>query len=258
MKGEVKYGPCGRLTFLRTQSILLGLLFLLLPPCPSDAVQYWGDGVFADFGFSAKSTLPTDTPYEGSLGIRKILEEAAFYAGFCVDDFGLDVSASFLGEPLEARWYSLGLKYLTHLSRSFVTELNPDLVTWENLFLVTNTFVWGGRNPLTILINAGLYVSRSFLQLSSGRLEFQESSLAIEFQLTKRFLDRHECMFRSATFDPLHFRGFINIWWQLGYSFDISGRISLGCAAEAVHTDQVFLSGTLSGVQGKIFVVCRL
>lgn len=65
-------------------------------------------------------------------------------------------------------------------------------------------------------------------------------------------------MFRFATFDPLYFRGFLNTWWQLGYSFDITSRISSGILLDIMYADQVTLSGTISGLQGKVFVVYRL
>ena len=89
-------------------------------------------------------------------------------------------------------------------------------------------------------------------------MTLQETSVSLDLQFTKRFLNRHEIMFRWATFDPLNFRDFINLWWQLGYSFDISKDFTLGGIAEVVYTDQVFLSGAMSGIQAKVFGAYKL
>ncbi len=258
----------------RSGRLPLALLFLFLSVAPVRAVQYWGEGVFADFGLSATAALPTDTPYEGSLGIRKAFAGAAvgdgpgaadffgestFYAGLCVDDFGLEATVSVQALPLRREFFALGLVYLSHVSRSFVFDYNPDLVTWENLFLLSTHFTGRNRvNPFVITCRAGLGVSKSFLRLGGSRLTFEDVSPVLEFLFTKRFLGRHEIMFRSATYDLLRFRGFINLWWQLGYSFDLHRRLTLGAMADVVYTDQIFLSGALSGFQAKLFVVYKL
>lgn len=227
---------------------------------PAGAVQYWGDGVFADFGFSIKASSITTAPYEGTVGVRKTLDKAAFFAGFCVDNFGLVIAGSVRAMPLKLGFFSLGIKYYTNLSRSFLFEDNPDLVTWGNAMLVSTSFVLGKDklNPLVIDFNTGLNVNKSFLRLTSNTLTLQEFSISLELQLAKRFLNRHEIMFRLATFDPLNFKDFVNLWWQVGYSFDINKNFSLGGLAEVVYTDQVFLSGAMSGIQAKVFGVYKL
>lgn len=256
----------------RSGRFSLVLLVLLLFVAPVRAVQYWGEGIFADFGLSATASLPTDTPYEGSLGIRRTFAGAAagrgaadffgestFYGGMCMDDFGLEATVSVQALPLRREFFALGLVYLTHLSRSFVFDVNPDLVTWENLFLLTTHFTGRNRvNPFVITCRAGIGISESFLRLGGSRLTFQEVSPVLEFLFTKRFLVRHEIMFRSATYDLLRFRDFVNLWWQLGYSYDLHRRLTLGVLADVVYTDQVFLSGALSGFQAKLFVVYKL
>lgn len=234
--------------------------FLLGFSLPAGAVQYWGDGVFADFGFSAKASSLSTAPYEGTVGIRTTFDNAALFAGFCVDNFGFVVAGSAQVLPLKIDFFSLGIKYYTNLSRSFLFEDNPDLVTWGNVMLVSTSFFLGKDklNPFVIDFNTGVNVNKSFLRLTSNTLTLQEFSLSLELQLRKRFLNRHEMMFRWATFDAFHFKDFVNLWWQLGYSFDINKDFSLGGLAEVVYTDQVFLSGAMSGIQAKVFGVYKL
>lgn len=61
------------------------------------SVQYWGEGVFADFGFSSKSTLPPNVPLEGTIGFRRALDEATFEGFLSVDEFSFNVAGSFRG-----------------------------------------------------------------------------------------------------------------------------------------------------------------
>lgn len=224
------------------------------------SVQYWGDGVFADFGFSSKSTLPPNVPLEGTIGFRRALDEAAFEGFLSVDEFSFNVAGSFQGIPLQVKFFSLGFQYLTHISRSFVFDDIPDLVTWMNCFLLTTSFSLGKNpaNPLTVQCGFGVYVGNSYLQLTETKLALQDASVVFEFEVIKGFLHRHEILFRLATFDALHYREFANLWWQVGYSFDINKNFSLGGLAEVVYTDQIFLSGAISGIQAKICVVYKL
>ena len=224
------------------------------------SVQYWGEGLFVDFGFSAKTTLPSNTPLEATLGFRKHVDKAAFEAFLCVDEFSFDGALSFQGIPLQVKFFSLGLQYLTHVSRSFVSDENPDLVTWMNCFLLTTSFDLGKdkANPLNLKVGLGVYAGESHLQLTDNKLILRDASVAFEFELIKRFFYRNEIMFRLATFDTLHFREFANLWWQLGYSYDLTKQFSLGGVVEVVYTDQIFLSGAISGIQAKLCAVYRL
>ena len=52
-----------------------------------NAVQYWGEGVFADFGFSSKTFVPKPLPLEGSIGFRKEFEEINFFQEFVLITF---------------------------------------------------------------------------------------------------------------------------------------------------------------------------
>lgn len=224
------------------------------------SVQYWGDGVFADFGFSVKSTLPTEVPYEGTLGIRKSVDRASFEGLFNVDDFSFNGALSYQGIPLKTKSISLGYRYLTHVSRSFVSEDNPDLVTWVNYFLLTTSFDLGNykENPFRIGASFGVYVGKSYLQLTRNKFISQDASMTFEFKIMKRFLSRHEIMFRWASFDALHYREFVDFWWQLGYSYDLTNKLTLGVLAEVLYSDQVFLSGAISGYQAKLCAVYKL
>lgn len=237
-------------------SVLIFFSFSL----PLGAVNYWGDGIFADFGFSSKGSYPSSTPYEGILGIRKTMDKAVLFTGFCIDDFGFTVAASTQVIPLRINVFSLGAKYLTNFTRSFTHGDRPDLITWGNAFFITTSFTLGRdkNNPFVIDMNVGLNGQYSFLKLSTSTLSLLDTSISIELQLTKRFLNRHEIMFRWTNFDTFLFEDYINFWWQLGYSFDITQDFALGGLAELVYTDQVILSGTISGIQAKIFGVYKL
>ena len=74
---------------------------------------------------------------------------------------------------------------------------------------------------------------------------------------SKRFLSKHEILFRLSTFDPLYFRGFLNSWWQIGYAYDICDKITSGILLDVMYADQFTLSGMISGFQGKLFVVYK-
>ncbi len=224
------------------------------------SVQYWGEGFFADFGFSSKTTLPSNTPLETTLGFRKHVDKAAFEAFLCVDDFSFNGALAFQGIPLQVKFFSLGFQYLTHVSRSFVSDEIPDLVTWMNCFLLTTSFSLGKdkANPLNLRCGIGVYAGESHLQLTDNKLVLEDASVAFEFELIKRFFYRNEIMFRLASFDTLHFREFANLWWQLGYAYDLTEQFSLGGLVGVVYTDQIFLSGAISGIQAKICAVYRL
>lgn len=224
------------------------------------SVQYWGEGGFADFGFSSKSTLPPTVPLEGTIGFRRALDEAAFEGFLSVDEFSFNVAGSFQGIPLQVKFFSLGFQYLTHISRSFVFDDIPDLVTWMNCFLLTTSFSLGKNpaNPLTVQCGFGVYVGNSYLQLTETKLALRDASVVFEFEVIKGFLHRHEILFRLATFDALHYREFANLWWQCGYSYDLTEDVTVGGLAEVLYTDQIFLSGAISGIQAKICVVYKL
>lgn len=240
--------------------ITLTFLLLFAVMFPGFAIQYWGDGVFADFGYSSKFSVVTPYPYEGTIGIRKSFEDIILFSGICFDDFAVDGTLSYLAFPLKRSRFRLGLGYMTHFSRSHTTHKNPDMLVWDNLFFLTTLFT--GREAqgeaFTFRISIGINAKDSFLYLPRNTVTFQEPFPTVEFQFTKRFLGRNEVMFRFATFDPLYFRGFLNTWWQFGYSFDITNRISSGVLLDIMYADQITLSGTISGIQGKIFVVYRL
>lgn len=237
---------------------------LLLGSLPVFSVQYWGDGVFADFGYSAKYSVVTPYPYEGGLGIRKTFDQISLFSGLWFDEFAVEGTVSYLAYPLKkgilkTNRFRLGFGYLSHFSRSFPTESNPNILVWNNLFSITALLTGtNSENPFVFLSSIGINAKESFLYLSKSVVRFHEAYPTLEFRFTKRFLRRNEVMFRFATFDPLYFRGFLNTWWQLGYSFDITSRISSGILLDVMYADQITLSGTISGLQGKIFVVYRL
>lgn len=245
--------------YLRNFYMLFVFIFLSLP-LPVRAVQYWGDGIFADFGFSSKSSLPSKTPLEGSVGIRVNPDKSSLFMGTSIDDFGFNIAGSVEIIPLKVNFFSLGFQYLTNLTRSFVFEDKPDLITWGNVFLLTMSFAFGKdkNNPLIIEHNIGVNKHQSFLKLTNNRLELQEVSVSAELQLTKRFLNRHEIMFRLANFDTFLLQGIFNLWWQLGYSLGITKSFTLGLITEVMYTDQVLLSGAMSGIQAKVFGAYKL
>ena len=65
-------------------------------------------------------------------------------------------------------------------------------------------------------------------------------------------------MFRLGTFDNLYFKGWLNLWWQFGYSYDFPKNLTLGTLLEFLYADQVTLSGALNGYQCKLFLVYKI
>ncbi|MBO5731096.1 MAG: hypothetical protein J6R67_07860 [Treponema sp.] len=88
-----------KVLFLRSYFLKQFVVFCLLLWGTSFvfSVQYWGEGVFADFGFSSKSTLPPNVPLEGTIGFRRALDEATFEGFLSVDEFSFNVAGSFRG-----------------------------------------------------------------------------------------------------------------------------------------------------------------
>ena len=50
---------------------LITFLLALMIFSNISAAQYWGEGIFADFGFSSKNFVPKPVPLECSIGYRK-------------------------------------------------------------------------------------------------------------------------------------------------------------------------------------------
>ena len=65
-------------------------------------------------------------------------------------------------------------------------------------------------------------------------------------------------MFRLGTFDYLYFKGWLNTWWQLGYSYDFPKNFTFGTIIELLYADQFTLSGALNGYQCKLFLVYKI
>ncbi len=245
-------------TFCHCSFVFIMFLLFAINTSSLFSLQYWGEGVFADFGFSSKESVPTGVPLEGTLGVREGNPKAGFFAAVCADKFGVDSSIGVKVQPIIESVFTLSLGYLTHVSRSFVTDTNPDLFVWNNMFIVSTVFTGKNKeNPFKIKFSLGLNLKQTNQRLGNGTLRLDEAFPVSEILLTKRFLDRHEVFFRLASFDLLYFRGFLNTWWQLGYSCDVASKFVVGTLLEVMYADQATLSGTMSGFQGKVFVAYK-
>ena len=236
--------------------IFFSTLFLLISNLYS--AQYWGDGVFVDIGFSSKNFVPKPVPLEGTIGFRREFNEIDIFSGFCFDNFSFDFSASGVINPIKLNRYKLGLGYLSHFSFSYKTEYLSELFINDNVFFISNTFCGKKiENPLKINLSIGVDLKTTVQKLTNNRLSFFEPFPIFEFQLVKSIKEKHEIMFRFATFDYLYFKGWLNTWWQFGYSYDFPKSFTFGTVIELLYADQITLSGALNGYQCKLFLVYK-
>lgn len=241
------------------KKILFVFLLTLIYLSNIFAVQYWGEGVFADFGFSSKTFVPSSIPLEGSLGFRKEIKEINIYSGICFDNFSFDFSASGAIKLFQYNKFQFSLGYLSHFSFSYKSEYLDELFINDNVFFV-DTKLLGKNidNPLVINFSLGVDLKTTSQKLSTTRLAFFEPFPIFDFQLVKQIKSKHEIMFRFATFDYLYFKGWLNTWWQLGYSYNFPQNLTLGTLFEVLYADQITLSGALNGFQCKLFLVYRI
>ncbi|MBQ7882356.1 MAG: hypothetical protein IJ312_06555 [Treponema sp.] len=235
--------------------VVFFLFFTFIPMFP---MQYWGEGVFFDFGFSSKESVPKPIPLEGTIGLRKSFSYTDLFTAFCIDNFAFDACANGSFCPIRKNIFSFHVQYLTHISKSFGIEDFPNLFVWDNLFAISTKFISKDKeNPFETVIDLGINIKRSRQKLSEDILVLTEVFPIIKLQFSKRFLSKHEILFRLSTFDPLYFRGFLNSWWQIGYAYDICDKITSGILLDVMYVDQFTLSGMISGFQGKLFVVYK-
>jgi len=142
-------------------------------------------------------------------------------------------------------------KKLTH---SFSKEIHAKLADYKyELIELAEEEI----EPFFTKIGLGINISNHWQKLSSRTLEMKRNYMLIEIQLKKSFAKKHEIMFRLATYDPLYFNTLLSTWWQLGYSYVLTKNTTMGTLVEVLYTDQFVLSGTINGVQGKLFVAYR-
>lgn len=240
------------------KKFLVVFLLILLFFSNIYAVQYWGEGVFADFGFSSKTFVPKSFPLEGTVGFRKEFKEISIFSGICFDNFSFDFSASGAIKPFQNDKFQLALGYLSHFSFSYKSEYLNELFINDNVFFVNTKFLGKNiENPLAIYLSLGVDLKTTSQKLSTTRLAFFEPFPIFEFQLVKEIKKKHELMFRLGTFDNLYFKGWLNTWWQLGYSFDFPKNLTFGSILELLYADQITLSGALNGYQCKLFLVYK-
>jgi hypothetical protein len=120
---------------------LIIFLLILLSFSNINAVQYWGEGLFADFGFSSKTFIPNPVPLEGSIGYRKEFKEINIFSGICFDDFSFDFSASGAVKPLQYERFQFAMGYLSHFSFSYKSEYLNELFINDNVFLSIQNFL---------------------------------------------------------------------------------------------------------------------
>lgn len=241
------------------KKILFVFLVTLICLSSINAVQYWGEGLFADFGFSSKTFIPKPNPLEGTVGFRKELKEINIFSGICFDNFSFDFSASGAINLIQLEKVHLYFGYLSHFSFSYKSEYLDDLFINDNVFFINTKFLGKNiENPLTVYLSLGVDLKTTSQKLSSTRLAFFEPFPIFEVQLVKEIQDKHEIMFRFGTFDYLYFKGWLNTWWQMGYSYDFPKNITLGTLFEVSYADQITLSGALNGFQCKLFLVYRI
>lgn len=255
---RIKLEFCKRRPALFRRSLVL-FIFLCLSFGQAFAMQYWGEGLFCDFGFSSKKSVPDSVPLEASLGIRKMFTRSGIFAAVCVDNFAMDSSMCLSAFPLSRERFRLGVSYLAHLSTSFPADDSPNLLVWDNSFKVSALFKSKNAvNPFRTVIELGINVKNTKQKLTNNTLRLEEAFPVLSVQFAKCFGQRHEVLFRLATFDALYFRGFLNTWWQLGYAYDISSKFTTGALLEVMYADQTTLSGMISGFQGKLFLAYKL
>ncbi len=234
-------------------------LLILLSFSNINAVQYWGEGLFADFGFSSKTFIPNPVPLEGSIGYRKEFKEINIFSGICFDDFSFDFSASGAVKPLQYERFQFAMGYLSHFSFSYKSEYLNELFINDNVFFINTKFFGKNiNNPLVINLSLGVDLKTTSQKLSTTRIAFFEPFPIFEVQLVKQIKEKHEIMFRLGTFDNLYFKGWLNTWWQFGYSYDFPKNLTFGTLFELLYADQITLSGALNGYQCKLFLVYKI
>ena len=223
------------------------------------AAQYWGEGIFADFGFSSKNFVPKPVPLECSIGYRKEFKEINIFSGLCFDNFSFDFSASGAIKPLQLQKFQLAMGYLSHFSFSYKSEYLNELFINDNVFFISTKFLGKNiENPLAINLSLGVDLKTTVQKLTDNRLSFFEPFPILEFQLIKEIKQKYEIIFRLGTFDYLYFKGWLNSWLQLGYSYDFPKNFTFGTIIELLYADQFTLSGALNGYQCKLFLVYKI
>lgn len=222
------------------------------------SIHYWGEGLFFDFGYSSKFVAAETTPLQGIIGGNFQKNKFNFSGLVALDGYAFDTAFSLSFNPLSFKVFSFEAAYKTHLAQTIRTELNPNVTQWDNAFLCN--FIFENKektNPLFTKIGLGINFSNLWQKLTANTLKFQNNYMLIEIQFIKPIAQKHEIMFRLATYDPLYFNTLLSTWWQFGYSYDITEKITTGTLLEVLYTDQFTLSGTVNGFQGKLFMVYR-
>jgi hypothetical protein len=238
---------------------LITFLFALMIFSNISAAQYWGEGIFADLGFSSKNFVPKPVPLEGSICYRKEFKEINIFSGLCFDNFSFDFSASGAIKPLQYEKFQLSMGYLSHFSFSYKSEYLNELFINDNVFFISTKFLGKNiENPLSINLSLGVDLKTTVQKLTDNRLSFFEPFPIFEVQFIKEIKQKHEIMFRLGTFDYLYFKGWLNTWWQFGYSYDFPKNLTFGTIIELLYADQFTLSGALNGYQCKLFLVYKI
>ncbi len=219
------------------------------------AVQYWGDGVFFDLGYS--SGVGIDVPIEANLGIRHTIEDASFLGAFAINGFSVDITASALYKPLQIKNFSLGLEYSLHSAKSYLPD-SPNLFELDNSLYITPSFTHKTNYvQFTTSLALGLSGKTTVQKLTTSTICLFECSPAFEFISQVRLYDTHEIFFRFASFDIMRYKVWLNTWWQLGYSYDVTKNITIASLFQAAYADQSTNSGTVDGFQGKVAVIYK-
>ncbi|MGL4985639.1 MAG: hypothetical protein ACRC5H_00690 [Treponemataceae bacterium] len=233
--------------------ILKSTALLILFSTRLFAVQYWNDGFFADFGYS--SGVGMKVPLEGTIGIRHSTEKFSYFGGIAFDGFATNITLSTLFEPLTIGVFSLGLKYSLHFGTSYTI---PFLELDNNFYL---SAIFRGRNekvPVKTTISFGFDAKTTSQKLSNTSIYLFEFFPAFEIEVQVRFFKKQEFMFRFATFDTMRYKVWLNMWWQLGYSYDITNNITIAALFQITYADQITISGTVDGFQGKVAFIYKL
>lgn len=119
------------------------------------------------------------------------------------------------------------------------------------LFSLKNSNI---SNPLVFSIGYGFDYKRTTIESKrSKNIKLENIGHAITLDVRKRFLQKHEIYARLSSFDDYYFPEFFTPYYTVGYSLDISKKITLGAVGSVRYTDQFTLNGVLEGFQARIF-----